>query len=393
VEEKTDIELVNLARKGDKNSFNLLVQRYQIVIQRFAMRLVKQEEYAQDLMQEALLQAYLSLDRLRYPAKFKGWLCGIVLNVYKSQLREQKAVFFSLESMAGGLQFNAMPFSGIAPAPQEVTEARELHKIVLEAVNSLTPKDRDAALLFYYAQLSLREIAALLGISVGAVKVRLHRARQRLKTELSSDYPDIIPRKQRRKNMIKVTIADVVKQERKDDQGHSHEFHVVVLGDEAGQRVLPIWIGRFEGQSIAVGLSEFSTPRPMTYNFFASLLQALNAQVEQVRIEMLKGDTFYAIVKIRRGKTGIEVDARPSDALALAVRTGTPIFVAEDVFKRAGADIPKTAKVPPTRNGVESILGEIREEMQVSTQTQSRPQFTQEEIAKAKEELINTVFK
>ena len=294
----------------------------------------------------------------------------------------------------GGLQFDTIPFSGTTatPPPQEIAEARELHQIVLEAVNALPSKDRDTALLFYYAQLSLREIAAMLGISVGAVKVRLHRARQRLKSRLLAEYPEIIPRKQRRKIMIKVTIADVVKQEWKDDQGRSHEFHVVVLQDEAGQRVLPIWVGPFEGQSIAVGLGDFSFFRPLTFNFFVSLLQALDAQVEQVRIEMLKGNTFYAIVKIRRGKTVSEVDARPSDALALAVLTGSPIFVSEDVLKDGGADIPKAAKASPTRSGVENILGEIREEWQGHTQARSSRQLTQEELARAKEELINTVF-
>ena len=191
--------------------------------------------------------------------------------------------------------------------------------------------------------------------------------------------------------MIKVTIADVVKQEWKDDQGRSHEFHVVVLHDEAGQRVLPIWVGAFEGQSIAVGLGDFSFFRPLTFNFFASLLQAINAQVEEVRIEMLKGNTFYAIVKIRRGKTVSEVDARPSDALALAVRTGSPIFVAEDVLKNAGVDISEAAKASPYRNGFGSILGEIRE-MQGRTQARRHRQLTQEEVAKAKREFITAVF-
>ncbi len=107
---------------------------------------------------------------------------------------------------------------------------------------------------------------------------------------------------------------------------------------------------------------------------------------------MLKESTFYAIVKIRRGKTVSEVDARPSDALALAIRTGSPIFVAEDVFKGGGADIPKSTKASPTRSGVESILGEIREEMRDRTQARPSRQFTQEELAKAKEELITTVF-
>lgn len=90
----------------------------------------------------------------------------------------------------------------------------------------------------------------------------------------------------------------------------------------------------------------------MTLNFFVSLLQAINAEVEQVRVEALKETTFYAIVKIRCGKNVSEVDARPSDAIALAVLTGSPIFVAEDVLERAGADIPPAARVVPERKGV-----------------------------------------
>lgn len=391
MEETTDIELVTLARNGDKDAFGLLSQRYQMIARRLAMRLVGNEDCAQDLAQEAMLQAYLSLDHLREPARFKGWLYGIVLNVCRSHLRDRKVVFFSLEAMAGGLQFNAVPLSGMAVTPEKIAEERDLHQTVLDAVNELTSKDRDATLLFYYDQLSLQEIAALLDVSVGAVKIRLYRARQRLKAKLLSQYPEIIPRPQRRKIMIKVTIADVIKQERTDDQGRSHVSHIIMLQDEAGQRALPIWVGPFEGQSIAMGLGEFSAPRPMTFSFFASLLQAIDARVEQVRVEMLKGDTFYAIVKIRCGKTISEVDARPSDALALAVLTGSPIFVAEDILEGAGADIPPAAKASPARNGVESILREIGEMQRQMQAPYSRP-LTQEELTRAKEELVAAVF-
>ena len=391
MEERTDIELVTLARRGDKDAFGLLVKRYQMLALRFAMRLVAKEDDAQDLVQEAMLQAYLSLNHLRDSARFKGWLCGVVLNVCRSHLRDRKVAFFSLEAMAGGLQFDAVPFFSPAATQEKIAEERELHQIVLDTVGTLTPRDRDATLLFYYDQLSLQEIAALRGISVGAAKVRLNRARQRLKAKLLSQYPEIIPHEQRRENMVKVTIADVVKQERTDEQGRSHALYIIVLRDEAGKRALPIWIGPFEGQSIAMGLGEFSTPRPMTFNCFASLLQAINARVEQVRVETLKGDTFYAVVKIRSGKTVKEVDARPSDALALAVFTGSPLFVAEDVLERAGADIPHVAKASPARNGVEDILREIGE-IQSQTQTLQSHPLSQEELARAKEELIAVVF-
>jgi RNA polymerase sigma factor (sigma-70 family) len=391
VEERTDIELIELARQGDKGAFGILVQRYQTIARRFATRLIADKDYAQELTQEAILQAYLSLDHLRDAARFKGWLCGIVLNIYRSHLRAQRVAFFSLEAMAGGLQFDAVIPSAISVTPDKVAEERELHQTILSVINTLEPKDRDATLLFYYDELSLQEIAVLLGVSVGAVKVRLHRARQRLKTKLLSQYQEIITRGQGRKTMIKVTISDVVRQERTDNQGRSHMLHIIVLQDEAGQRALPIWVGPFEGSSIAMGLGEFSTQRPMTYNFFVSLLQAINAQVEQVRVEMLKGNTFYAVVKIRCGRTTREVDARPSDALGLAVLTGSPIFVAEDVLKVAGADIPPAAKASPARSGVESILGEIGE-MQRQEQEQLSNPRTQEEFTRAKEELIAAIF-
>lgn len=81
LEEKTDSELVAMARQGDKDAFGLLTQRYQVIAHRFAMRLVGEREGVQDLVQDAMLQSYLSLDRLHDPSRFKSWLYGIVLNI------------------------------------------------------------------------------------------------------------------------------------------------------------------------------------------------------------------------------------------------------------------------------------------------------------------------
>jgi RNA polymerase sigma factor (sigma-70 family) len=382
VEDRADIELVVLARSGDKDAFGLLAERYQMLAHRFATRLITDADLAQELAQEAMLQAYLSLDHLRDPARFRAWLCGIVANVCRSHLRDRRVAFFSLEAMAGGLQFDAVPLSGMDPTPQETTEQRELHQTMLDAINSLASKDRETTLLFYYDQLSLQEIAALLGTSLGAVKVRLHRARQRLRTRLLSEHPEIVPRKQRRKSMVKVTIADVVK--------GAGEFHIIILHDEAGRRALPIWVGPFEGHSIAMGLGGFAAPRPLTFSFFASLLEALDARVEEVRVEKLQGDTFYGAVKIRCGTTVSEVDARPSDAIALAVLTGSPILVAEGVWERAGADIPPAAKAPVARNGMEGILREIGQRQQWWEEERSRT--SEEEVARAKEYLVAQVF-
>ncbi|UCD09243.1 MAG: sigma-70 family RNA polymerase sigma factor, partial [Dehalococcoidales bacterium] len=246
MEHKSDTELVTLTRNGDKAAADLLVRRYQITAQRLAIRLVGEKDRAQELAQEAMHQAYLSLDRLREPAQFKSWLYGIVLNICRSHLRDREITFFSLEAIMDGLPFYSLPLFSVPATPEKLAEERELHRIVLDAINTLTSRDRDVILLFYYAQLSLQEIAMLMDSSVGAVKVRIHRSRQRLKANLMLNHPEIVPREKRRKVMIKVTVADVIKKERKDEEGRTQAQCVIVLQDEVGKRALPMWIGSHE---------------------------------------------------------------------------------------------------------------------------------------------------
>jgi RNA polymerase sigma factor (sigma-70 family) len=397
VAEKTDTELVGLARNGNKDAFGLLVQRYQTLMQRFAMRLAAGEESAPDLVQETMLQAYLSLGRLKNPARFKSWLYGIMLNVYRSRLRDRKIAFFSLEVIVEGLQFFPAPFSAPVLTPEKIAEERELYQTVLNAVNKLHPVDRDILLLFYYAQLNSSEIVTLLNIPAGTVKVRLHRARRRLKALLQAGHPEIVPPEKRRKIMVKVTIVDVVKAEPKEGQELPSDPYIVVLYDAPGKRLLPIWVGPHEGESIAIGLSDFATPRPLTHNFYSSLLQAVNAKVEEVHIVALKKDTFYAVVKMRCGKKTSEVDARPSDAIALAVLNDVPIFVAEEVLKTAGVNMPKTVKGPPNRKGLEKIINglEERQRQYLAQLNQTLKQYHeryQEDIDGANEAFITTIF-
>ena len=397
MEEKTDIELVALARRGDKDAFGLLSQRYQPMASRFAARLLDAGGGVPDLVQESMLQAYLSLESLRDPARFKSWLCGIVLNVCRGHLRDRKVAFFSLEAIMEGLQFFPAPFSAPVSTPEKLAEEQEQYQTVLNAVNKLHPADRDILLLFYYAQLSLPEIVTVLNIPAGTVKVRLYRARQRLKAVLEEHYPEIIPQEKRRKIMVKVTIADVVHVERKDELKHLYEQYVIVLHDEAGKRLLPIWVGPNEGESIAIGLSDFATPRPLTHNFYASLLQAINAKVEEVRVVALKKDTFYAVVKMRCGKKTVEVDARPSDGIALAVLNDVPIFVAEEVLKTAGGIIPEAVKGSPNRKGLEKIikgLGELQRQNQANLNQylKQNRERSQEDITREKEAAIAAIF-
>jgi uncharacterized protein len=112
--------------------------------------------------------------------------------------------------------------------------------------------------------------------------------------------------------------------------------HVVILKETARDRYLPIWIGPWEASAIAMRLQGLTPERPLTHDLFVNALAAVDARVARVVISDLADETFHAQVFVERdGRTG-EVDARPSDALALAIRVGAPIFAAPSVLDQAG---------------------------------------------------------
>ncbi|MFL9449824.1 sigma-70 family RNA polymerase sigma factor [Tolypothrix bouteillei VB521301_2] len=183
VSEQSDPELIFLARQGDKAAFGRLVLRYQPMAQRIAEQMLGNKDLASDLVQEAMLQAYLSLKKLHQPKRFKSWLYGIVLNICRNELRRRKVIVFSLEAMVGDLA-DAPFLIDEKAAPEQVAEHKELRIALLEAIDTLSHSNRQATLLFYHEQLSLQEVAVRLNISVNAVKGRLHKARHQLRERL-----------------------------------------------------------------------------------------------------------------------------------------------------------------------------------------------------------------
>jgi len=111
--------------------------------------------------------------------------------------------------------------------------------------------------------------------------------------------------------------------------------HVVILKDPVGDRYLPIWIGAWEASAIAMRLQGLQAERPLTHDLFAAALDRLGVRVERVVISELADETYHARIHLERDGFQVEVDARPSDALALAVRAEVQIFAAEDVLAQA----------------------------------------------------------
>lgn len=110
---------------------------------------------------------------------------------------------------------------------------------------------------------------------------------------------------------------------------------IVILKDDSENRVLPIWVGIFEANAIALKVEDIDTPRPMTHDLLRNLVGVFDARVEKIVVSDLRESTYFALIYLRIGDTTVQIDSRPSDALALALRAQAPIFVEESVLDHA----------------------------------------------------------
>jgi RNA polymerase sigma factor (sigma-70 family) len=311
-------ELVAAAAAGDPAAFATLVERSRARVEAVVRRLLPYE--AEDVTQEALLRAYLGMSTLRDPDRFLGWLCGIAVNLAKMRLRR--------------LALQRRVAVGAIPVADDTD--RDLLRAVQDAVALLPEGQRDAVLMHYVDDLSCEEIARLLHTTPGAVRVRLHRARAQLRRELAPLAPvPIEPRKEH--TMIPMTLEDVLVRVAPDDPSTVvADQRIVLLREDDGERLLPIWIGATEGNALAFPLRGGAPARPMSSDLMVELLRATGGRVERVAVTELRDKTFYGRITIAADGRTEELDARPSDAIALAVRVGAPILVDDDVLEEAG---------------------------------------------------------
>ncbi|MDH5762791.1 MAG: bifunctional nuclease family protein [Nitrospinota bacterium] len=120
---------------------------------------------------------------------------------------------------------------------------------------------------------------------------------------------------------------------------------IIILKDLEGNRALPIWVGFFEANAIALEIEKIATPRPMTHDLMKNLITDMKGEINHILVSELKDNTFYAVISMMSGGSTLKIDSRPSDAIALALRVKAPIYVNEAVIEAAKSlDLPDTSK-------------------------------------------------
>jgi RNA polymerase sigma factor (sigma-70 family) len=347
LEEQTETELVALAQAGDVDAFAQLIERTRVIALALAFRLIANPETVRDVVQEATLQAFLSLDRLRDTTRFRPWFSGIVLNLCRTWLREQNTPTLSLEVLA--TQGQAVTCSSFprVPDPSETVAEQELYQLVQEIVQGLSSTTRSVIWLFYYEQMSMQEIATQLALSLSAVKNRLHKGRKELRRQLLVAYPEIEHRQQvtkgiRRRNiMLQVTVDPVVP--------HPSQS-IIILREVDGQYALPVRLQGRDEAWLAIDLldpvKEHQLHADTSRDFAQQLVLAVQESIEEVQIDALEPHLFYATVRLRQGTRLHEIKTTVGVALFAARSAQCPILVSEALMKAQGVTVPRDAATP-----------------------------------------------
>jgi len=326
-----------------------------------AGRVLGSPDLAHDAAQEAAVAAMTDLGQLRSPDRFGAWFCGITLNVSRRWLRQ-------LRSEVPGL----LPdLASASPDPAEAAEIADTAARVRDAIAALADGQQDAVRLFYLQGLSHREVAEELGISAGAVKARLHQARAVLAPKLLQFKTTPEARAVTATEAVEWAEVSVSEIRGNQDADPWQRKHVMILAERGGDRRLPFWIGPAEATVLALTLESVEMPRPFPYKLAAGLVQATGSRVTEVRITRLLESVFYASVVVRGPGGPREVDARPSDAVNLALACGVPIQLNSELFSATAADVDgeKASSYPVA---TADIAAEAQQRMREATQRRTQ---------------------
>jgi RNA polymerase sigma factor (sigma-70 family) len=319
-------------------------------------------------LQESFLQAYLELHSLKQPAYFGTWLYRITLNLARMHWRSGAKYQVHIDNLGLALTTGEWP-NDQSVRLDKLIEHRELHRQLATAIGNLPPAEQEAIRCVYLEGLSHREAAEVTATSLSAIKVRVHRGRERLRTLLQAEYDpkkQITPKKEM--TMIEVTVHDAQAMfnenkmplnealeqyeqlELQNDQTILGAHRVILLKEKDGNRVLPMWIDSFEGADIVHQVKNMKFKRPRTFDLMRSLLEKAGIQATQFTVSRLHETIFYGTLRVENNGQTVELDCRPSDGISLALRLDAPLFVDSQVMQEAG--------LQPDENGLYDFIAD-----------------------------------
>ena len=326
--------LVARAQTGDLDAYARIVRQFQDMACGYAYSFLGDFHLAEDVAQEAFVEAYRDLPKLREPAAFPAWFRRIVFKHCDRLTRGKRVPTTPLEAIGG------IPAGH--PAPDSAIEKRELTGKVLDAIKALPPNERVVTTLFYINGYSHKDISRFTSRPVGTIKRCLHDARRRLRKELiamvedelkrSRPGPEFTDRVVRKISRIQVWLGDEVW---RDFLAGKSQMGGRLLLTDSKQRSFIIVIGIPETQAIQPWLSGKGSPDAL--DIHTALVRALHefgGEIKEVTIGEFNMGLFYATVKLQDGGCTAEVECRPSDALNLAARCNAPVFVSEQVAQQ-----------------------------------------------------------
>ena len=364
-----DAELVAHCLAGERAAFGRLVTRHWQRVGRVVCRYLPTAFEADDVAQEAFLQAYLSLAKLREPRHFGAWVCGIAVNQARLRLRSQK-VLVNLDEWKCGDEVSA----------ENIVIQHEQLQQLDAAIDQLPMGERNAIWHVYRDGMSLRETAAKLDISLSAAKVRVHRGRKRLRQTLT-EHKSMIPVKihnivywtvfvkegaetdmepawfslrtpnggtragqaisiDEAAKRIKASHTPIGEKNPNQDKLLQHPERSVSVGlrEQNSQRCLRIFISPIEGDPMTLKLAKVNldiTPlRPSSFALMESIIKAGGIQIKHLIVSSLQDRVFFGTLVIESNGKLIEIDCRPSDGLMLSAQMGFPLFVAPEVMDK-----------------------------------------------------------
>jgi RNA polymerase sigma-70 factor (ECF subfamily) len=305
---------VQAAREGDRAAFGCLVRQFQDAVAGVVLARTGPGPDVEDITQDAFVAAWQQLDQLREPAGFGSWVCGIARNRALRWQRDRRTPV-------------ALPDNIAAPSADPPVDLADR---VMAAVQALPERLREPLTLFYINGYSTEDVAGLLELPPGTVRRRLHEARHHLKEHMEGLMEDEIKKNAPPDSLVE-TVLDRITDIRVEPDMPQPDTYTIFIRDQA-DRSFPVIIGRREGEALQIALGRRpAEPQPLLYDVMLAAARHFGMNVQVVRITELKKGTFYARIELATPDGSVSLDARPSDAINLAVRAGVNMQVVRGV--------------------------------------------------------------